>query len=274
MTDSQKRVFRLDLSYDGSEFLGFQKQKTGKTIQGEVDKALKKIFKQPVVTWGAGRTDAGVHALHQVMSFSLATPIPLKGLKRALNTLLPPAIRVLEVSEAHPAFHARFSPKRRTYLYLIYNHEFCPPFLYRHVFWIRRKLNLKKMRQALNFLKGEHDFEAFCEKEEKKLSYVRKIYSIQLKKKNRFVMIQIQGNGFLRRMVRVIVGTAVAIGSYDQVPPAMMKEILDSRQRTKNPFATAPAEGLYLYRVNFEKSRKIYTFFRKVFLPLQKLLKL
>lgn len=248
-----KRVFRLDIAYDGADFLGFQIQKEGQTIQGQLQYALKKIFKQPITIYGSGRTDAGVHALQQVVSFSAVSPISLKGLKRALNALLPLTIRVLKVQEENSSFHARFSPKKRTYVYLVYNHEICPPFLHRYVHWIKHPLRIKKIKKALSYLKGEHNFKAFCEKEKEKPSYVRTLYTLKLKKKGPFIIISIQGSGFLRRMVRVMVGTVLAIGSYDNIKPDMIKDILHSQKRHTNPFATAPSKGLYLYQVEFKK---------------------
>ncbi len=257
-----QRVFRLDIAYDGTEFLGFQEQKEGKTIQSQLQDALKKIFKQPITLYGSGRTDAGVHALQQVISFLAPSSIPLQGLKRALNALLPLTIRVLKVQEENSSFHARFSPKRRTYVYLVYNHEICPPFLHRYVHWIKHPLRIKKIKKALSYLQGEHDFKAFCEKEKEKPSYVRTLYTLKLKKKGPFIMISIQGNGFLRRMVRVIVGTALSIGSYDNIKPSIIKDILHSKKRHTNPFATAPAKGLFLYQVEFKK-QGWQSFFKK-----------
>jgi len=243
-------VVKIEFSYDGSEFKGYQIQKKDITIQGLVEDSLSKIFNQPIKTTTAGRTDTGVHAIMQVISFKTNKKIPHEGLKKALNSLLPPAIRINSVKYEKESFNARFSAKSREYMYIIYNSDICPPFFYRYVWQVKEKIKIRKLKKALKLLKGEHDFSSFSERTEKD-NHIRKIISIKVKKKKNFIYISIKGNAFLRRMIRVIIGSCVSIATRKDIKPEIIKDILNAKNRGKNPFPTAPPNGLYLYKIEY-----------------------
>ncbi|PKL14503.1 MAG: tRNA pseudouridine(38-40) synthase TruA [Spirochaetae bacterium HGW-Spirochaetae-6] len=246
-----QKVIRIDFAYDGTRYKGYQIQKNDPTIQGELEKALEKIYKTPVTTFAAGRTDTGVHAVHQVASYKTASPIPLLGVKKALRSLLPQDIFVYEVSEAEATFHARFSPLKRSYLYVIFNGAEPSPFSRLYSWWVPRKLSLFKLRRTLKILKGEHDFSSFTQRSEKE-NHIRTLYKIKVKKRKQFIFILIQGNSFLRRMIRLLVGTAVGITECKTLKPSALKTILELKNRGENPFTAAPGGGLFFYRVHFK----------------------
>lgn len=247
-----QKVIRIDFAYDGTRYKGYQIQKNDLTIQGELEKALEKIYKTPITTFAAGRTDTGVHAVHQVASYKTSSAIPLLGVKKALRSLLPADIFVYEVSEAKPSFHARFSPIKRSYLYVIFNGAEPSPFSRLYSWWVPRKLSLLKLRRTLKTLKGEHDFSSFTQRSEKE-NHIRTLYKIKVKRRKQFIFILIQGNSFLRRMIRLLVGTAVGITESKVLKPAALKTILELKNRGENPFTAAPGNGLFFYRVHFKE---------------------
>ncbi len=246
------KTIRLDLSYFGANYYGYQIQKNVPTIQGEIEEALKKIYNEKCVTQASGRTDTGVHAIHQVVSFKTKKNIPLEGLKKGLNALLSKNIRILNASYEDKKFHARFSPTKRSYLFIIYNSKICPPFIHNHVWWVRHKINLKNLKKSLKYLKGEHDFSSFCEKSDK-TNHIRQLFKLKVKKKRNLIFITITGNSFLRRMIRVIVGSTVEISTKPNLNPNIIKQVLYAKDRSTNPFTTAPPFGLYFYHVHFPK---------------------
>ncbi len=245
-----KKTVRLDISYNGSEYKGYQIRNNAKTIQGEIERVLKILFQKKIKTVGAGRTDSGVHALHQVISFKVLKMIPEKGLKKALNSMLPEDIRVHDVTIESEKFHARFSPKSRTYLFIIYNGNETSPFMHKNCWWVKEKIPYKKLKKTLKLLELEYDFSSFCEKSENK-NHVRKIISIKTKKKKNMILVYIKGNSFLRRMIRVIMGTSVAISINKSLNPNEIKKILKKKDRRENPFLAAPPHGLYFYKVEY-----------------------
>ncbi|HCL57394.1 MAG TPA: tRNA pseudouridine(38-40) synthase TruA [Spirochaetia bacterium] len=258
-----QKTVRLDIAYDGSRFHGFQKLPGKRTIQGELERCLSIIYKEEVKTFGAGRTDAGVHAIHQVISYKTKMLLPPENIKRAMNTLLPEDIRIYEASYQDSQFHARFSPIQRTYVYVIYNAPVCPPFLAHFVWHKKNKIDVRRLKKTLKHLKGSHDFTSFCQADENKTK-TREIFDIQIKKKKPFLFITIRGNAFLRRMIRIIVGTAFGITEKPLFHPDEMKSILLKKKRGENPFLTAPPTGLYFYKVDFKDSKK-KKFSRKIF---------
>lgn len=257
----KKKVIRLDFAYDGTDFKGFQRQQNARTVQEEIEKALSLFYGEPITIFCAGRTDTGVHAIHQVASFKTEKNIPPEGLKRGLNSYLPKDIRVFSVKEESEKFHARFSPFCRTYLFVIYNGEICPPFLSRYVWHIREKLNIRKLKKTLRFFVGKHDFTSFCQQPDTE-NMEREIYSIRVFRKKDFIFIKITGNAFLRRMIRILIGCAVGITRKKEYKPEEVKNILLKKDRTANPFITAPPNGLYFYRVDFKKPR--FFFFQRL----------
>src|SRR5581483_6253238 len=177
------RRIKMTLSYDGTEYHGWQVQPGLPTVQGALEQVLAEIEGGPVHVAGSGRTDAGVHALAQVAAFSIANPIPFDNLRRAMNRLLARDIRVLEVEEAAPDFHPRFQARRKTYEYRIFRGEICSPFERRYVYHHPYPLAVDQMIAAAPLLEGEHDFSAFAasdKRDELELSKVRKIFSSRL----------------------------------------------------------------------------------------------
>jgi tRNA pseudouridine38-40 synthase len=249
------RNLKVTLSYDGSEFSGWQIQPDTATIQGTLAIAIRRITGEKVLPQGSGRTDAGVHALAQVASFQLTSPIPEKNLLIALNDLLPGSIRVLAVSESPAEFHARTSAVAKTYVYRVYRDAICPPFLARYVWHYPYPLEEQAMQRGSAAVVGEHDFTAFAAVDPERFgagrspSNVRTIFSCQWERGQSEFALTVRGSGFLHHMVRNLVGTFVGIGR-GTWPSEDMARILSSRDRSLAG-ATAPARGLYLASVEY-----------------------
>ena len=249
------RYLRLSLAYDGSEFSGWQVQPGAQTIQGLLASAIGRLTGEKVLPQGSGRTDAGVHALAQVATFSTESPIPVANWVTALNDILPASIRVLEVAEAPPEFHARKSARAKTYRYRMYRGAICPPFLARYVWHYPYPLNETTMQQAAGLVVGEHDFTSFAAVdpergiEDHEVSNVRRVFaSTWLRDGDEFVY-TVRGSGFLHHMVRNLVGTFLLVGK-GTLAVADLTRILQARKRSAAG-ATAPASGLYLVGVEY-----------------------
>ena len=245
------RTFRLIVAYDGTAYAGWQRQDNATGVQALVEAALADIEGRRVVVHGAGRTDSGVHALGQVASFEMAHSIPAKSLQRALNTALPRDIRVTEVGEASPGFHARYSTVRKYYRYRIDRGEVAQPLENRYAWHVPGALDLGAVRRAGAAFVGRHDFAAFqtAAAQSAVTSTVRTIYALRVETEGQMLSIEVEGNGFLRHMVRTIVGTLVDVG-FGRRRASDMAALLASRSRQKAG-PTAPARGLYLLRVEF-----------------------
>jgi tRNA pseudouridine38-40 synthase len=249
------RYFKLRLAYDGSEFSGWQVQPGAQTIQGLLAAAIGRLTGEKVLPQGSGRTDAGVHALAQVATFSTESPIPVGNWVTALNDILPASIRVFEVAEAPAEFHARKSARAKTYRYRMYRGAICPPFLSRYVWHYPYPLNEKMMRLAAELVEGEHDFTSFAAVdpergiEDHEVSNVRRVFaSTWLRDGDEFVY-TVRGSGFLHHMVRNLVGTFLLVGK-GTLAVADVTRILQARKRSAAG-ATAPASGLYLVGVEY-----------------------
>jgi tRNA pseudouridine38-40 synthase len=246
------RRLRLTLAYDGTDFHGWQIQPGLPTIQGELQRVLGEIEGRPVVAHGSGRTDAGVHALEQVASLDLQNPIPTDNLRRAMNRLLPPAIRVLRVEEAPPDFHARFSARSKLYEYRLWRAEVCPPLLYRYVYHHPFPLNLEAIREAAPLLEGTRDFRALAAAggdDEQEDTRPRTIFSSRLHTEGDLWVYRVCGSGFLRHMVRNIAGTLLEVGK-GNLKPEDIPGILEAGER-RHAGPTAAARGLFLVRVDY-----------------------
>lgn len=238
---------KILIEYEGTNFSGWQKQPGLSTIQGEIENALQIISGKQIQVFASGRTDAGVHALAQVANFAFDTKIPAQRIKNALNHYLPDEIRVLVSEEVEEGFHARFTAKRKTYLYRIQTGGVKRPFERNISYYVRGDLDLDKMRTAAEFFVGEHDFSAFKSEGSSAQNFVRNIYSLTITKNHDVIEIEITGNGFLYNMVRIIAGTLIEIGkgkSYN------ISKILASKDR-EEAGPTAPARGLFLKRVEY-----------------------
>jgi tRNA pseudouridine38-40 synthase len=249
------RNLKITLAYDGSDFCGWQVQPERTTIQGELAAAIERVTGSRVLPQASGRTDARVHALAQVASCQLDAGIPTENLQRALNHLLPAAIRVLSVDEAAPGFHARKSARAKTYRYRIYRDEVCPPFLARYVYHYPYPLDEDAIRTAAAVIVGEHDFTSFaavdpeCGREEEAVSNVRTVYSSEWRHEGQELIYTVRGSGFLHHMVRNLVGTFLLVGK-GTLDCAGMKRVLEARARSAAG-PTAPACGLYLVSVEY-----------------------
>lgn len=241
---------KLTVAYDGTNYHGWQKQRNLPTIQGTIEKVLKKILKEDVTLTGAGRTDAGVHALGQVANFvTKKIRIPVEKLPSVLNNHLPQDIRIIKVEKVQDDFHARKSAKSKTYLYVISNIPVQSPFSSRYSWHIPDKLNLKKMREAGKFFVGKKDFRAFMASDSTSKTSVRRITKVSIKKRNGEILIVVSADGFLKQMVRNMVGTIVAAG-LGRIEPLKIPDIFASGDRRKAGMC-APAKGLFLLKVNY-----------------------
>ena len=246
------RNLRLSLQYDGTDFVGWQRQRTGVSVQGLLEDALQPIEGRAVTLHGAGRTDAGVHALGQVASVMLASDLPDQTLARALNAVLPPAVRVLGVQEVEAGFHARFSARAKTYEYRIINAPLVSAFVYRYTWHVPRPLDIEAMRTAAEPLVGLHDFAGFQAAGSAVATTERTVVALEIEEGGGYdlpMIVRITGDGFLRHMVRNIVGTLVEVGSGRRDPWRLLA-VLDSRDRAKAG-PTAPPHGLFLAHVAY-----------------------
>jgi tRNA pseudouridine38-40 synthase len=244
------RTLKITLQYDGTDFVGWQRQASGTSIQGLLEAALRPIEGGAVTVHGAGRTDAGVHALGQVCSCTLTATIEPATLARALNAVLPPEVRVTQAEVAADDFHARFSATGKIYDYRIVSAAFVSPFVRRYVWHILPPLDVASMEAASAVLVGEHDFAAFQAAGSEVHTSIRTIRRIDWSGTGGAddpLVLRIEGNGFLRHMVRTIAGTLVEIGLRRR-PAGTIGEILDSKARARAG-ATAPASGLFLRQV-------------------------
>jgi len=244
------RTLKFTLQYDGTDFVGWQRQAAGVSIQGLLEGALERFEGAPVTVHGAGRTDAGVHALGQVASAILTAAIDTPTLARALNAILPPAVRVMAIEEMADAFHARFSASGKVYEYRIVNAPIVSPFLQRYAWHVIPPLDLDAMRAGAAALVGAHDFAAFQGSGSAVATTERVVRAIEWEDGGGYdlpVVVRIAGDGFLRHMVRNIVGTLVDVG-FGRWTPARVGAILASRDRAQAG-PTAPPQGLFLVRV-------------------------
>lgn len=239
------RRIRIQIAYDGTGFHGWQVQPGLPTIQGALEEIISGMEGRPVHVAGSGRTDAGVHALAQVAAFSLANPIPLPNLRRAVNRLLPPAIRVLSAEEAAPDFHPRFDATAKTYEYRIVRSEVCSPFEWPYVHHFPYPLDEDVMARLAAAFAGEHDFTAFAASDDRDAeghSKVRTVFSSVLERSPGRLVYRIRGSGFLKHMVRNLVGSLIEGGKGNIDPP-------DHLPARSGP--TVPAKGLFLVGVEY-----------------------
>jgi tRNA pseudouridine38-40 synthase len=252
-------TFKLTIAYDGTGFVGWQRQASGESIQGLLENALSDFDGRSVTVTGAGRTDAGVHARGQVASVSLERSIDSATLVRATNARLPAAIRVIEASEAPVDFHARFHARSKRYRYRIWNGEVISPFERAYAWHVAGpSVDVGAMAEAASAFEGRHDFAAFQAAGGETHSTVRTVFETRIHgepgphdtgREGALITYDISGDGFLRHMVRNIVGTLVEVGRGRRAP-AWVRDVLESRDRGRAG-PTAPAEGLFLMAVEY-----------------------
>ena len=242
--------YLIKFSYDGSAYSGFQTQKGLETIQEKMEEALTRINNGKYTNFVAtGRTDKGVHALAQYGHADIDVNINEKKLKRAMNSNLPDDIHVIETKVVSDDFHARYNVKSKTYQYIINTLEY-NPLERNYVFQYNYKLNVEKMKEAIKYFLGEHDFRAFVTDNKEKENCIRKITKASIKDDHGKIIITFTGNGFLRYQVRNMVGILIKVGE-GKLKPSEIKRIIESKDRTKSG-KTAPAEGLYLVEVRYK----------------------
>lgn len=239
----------LGIEYHGYDFYGWQAQNNLPTIQGHLETALTKVAAHPVSLVCAGRTDAGVHALGQVVHFDTDAIRTSRSWVLGASTHLPSSIAVRWTQEVDENFHARYSALSRCYQYIIYNHPVRPAILAKHVSWYHVPLDAERMHHAGQYLLGENDFTSFRSTQCDSKSPMRNVQKLKVSRQGNFICIEIQANAFLHHMVRNIVGTLVPIGA-GLYPPDWITAVLQAKDR-KKALETAPATGLYLNRVEY-----------------------
>jgi tRNA pseudouridine38-40 synthase len=246
------RRIRILVAYDGTEFHGWQVQPNVPTIQGWLEKVVSEIEGAPVKVHGSGRTDAGVHALGQVAAFSICNRIPCPNLRKAMNRLLPPAIRVLEVAEAPADFHPRYHARSKTYEYRIWRDEVCPPMRRLYLCHFPYPLDEARMIELAPLFEGEHDFTAFAAADERDAlggSKVRTIFESRLWREGSELVYRVRGSGFLKHMVRMMVGTLVEAGKGNLALEDIQARLAPGFPGKAGP--AMPASGLCLLSVEY-----------------------
>jgi len=238
---------KLTIEYIGTSFYGWQKQANLNTVEAAIEDAIEKITRKKPKLIASGRTDAGVHALGQVVNFHTDTSIPPERLKHALNSKLNDDIRIIESTIVNESFHSRFVAKEKTYIYRIQTGSVRRSFEKNRSYYVKGDLDIESMRKQAAMIVGEHDFSAFKSEGSSAKKFVRTVYSLELKKYGDIIEMEITGNGFLYNMVRIIAGTLIEAGKGQDIN---VEKILESKSRE---FAgpTAPAMGLYLKKVSY-----------------------
>ena len=242
----------LKIKYNGTNFCGWQIQDNLRTVQGELERALKIFTKQDVRAIASGRTDTGVHALNQVVHCDIAGDFNLRRLCIALNGIMPNDVSVSNAYITEKNFHSRFSAVSREYHYKIYNFPFRSPFMLYSAMWVNESLNVNYISDALKNIEGEHDFASFCKKKSANEGTVRRIIKTLALQQDDEIIIKIRGNAFLHNMIRIIVGTIINMCVNNKKPDDLM-EILKKKDRDCAGF-TAPPYGLYLADVEYPES--------------------
>ncbi|HEY7955049.1 MAG: tRNA pseudouridine(38-40) synthase TruA [Polyangia bacterium] len=247
------RRLRMRIEYDGTDFAGWQRQANAPTVQATIEDALGEMLKVPdgarIVVRGAGRTDAGVHALGQVAHFETDANIPLVGFRRGLNALLPRSIAIVSLDEAPPDFDARFSARGKLYRYQIWNADSRAPLTDRYVWHQPRPLDAARMQAAARPLVGRHDFSAFRSADCERKTTERTLTRLEVARSGELVTIEVEADAFLKNMVRILVGTLTDAGYGKRDAQAIERLLASGDRRLAGP--TAPPQGLTLVRVDY-----------------------
>ena len=245
------RNIKLTIEYDGKDFNGWQKQPNKLNIQGEIERAIENVTGEKVELIASGRTDAGVHALGQVANFKTNSKMAIEKIPIAINSQVKKSIRIKNAEEVDENFHSRFNCKRKTYRYVIDNSKYGTA-IYRNIsYHMPIKLNKKKIKKAIKYFEGKHDFKAFKSSGTSSKSSVRTIYSAQILVEGDNIGIDLTGNGFLYNMVRIIAGTLVDVG-LGKIKAEDIPKIIEGKDRTKAG-KTLPPQGLMLIKVDYEE---------------------
>ena len=242
--------YKMKISYDGTRYQGWERQKnTDMTIQGKLEAVLSVMTGSAVEVIGSGRTDAGVHARGQIANFHINTDKTPEQIKEYLNRYLPEDVCVGEVRAASERFHSRYNALGKTYKYTCYVGEGKPVFDRKYVYVVEEKLDLSKMEQAAEYLKGTHDFASFCSNPKMKKSTTRCVDTILIDKEGDYLIFTFHGNGFLHHMVRILTGTLLEVGMGKRTPQSM-QELIEAKKRELAGF-TVPAQGLCMMEVDY-----------------------
>ena len=244
-----KRV-RLIISYDGTNYCGWQIQINGITVEEVINRELSSLLGEKIAVIGASRTDSGVHAIGNVAVVDTETRIPAEKISFALNQRLPDDIRIQKSEEVAEDFHPRYCNSTKTYEYKILNRKFPDPLNRLYTHFVYMPLNVEKMKEAADYIVGEHDFASFCSAGSQVKTTTRTVYTLDVTKENDIINIRISGNGFLYNMVRIIVGTLLKVG-LGVYPPEHVKEIIEAKDRYQAG-PKAPAKGLTLVGIEYE----------------------
>ncbi len=245
------RNIMLTISYDGSLFFGFQKQKNIVTVQGEIEDALKKITEENINIISAGRTDRGVHSLRHIINFHTESNVGVLNFKTALNHFLPIGVRVLDSKEVSENFHSRFDAKMKTYKYILNLDEVMDPIYYNYKANFPYPLDIEKMKRSKEYFIGRKSFKAFMGPRTGNTNPIREINSFEIYKENNDLIFLIKGQSFIRNQVRIMVGTLVDIGR-GLIEEDELERILDSEDRTRAGVTLSP-NGLYLMEILYDK---------------------
>ena len=240
--------YKCVVAYDGSNFHGFQTQHDLRTVETELEKAISKVCKQNVLVYASGRTDSGVHAIGQVIHFDTVQSINPEGMKRAINALLPKDIYIKEVEIVENSFHSRYSSHKKEYHYLVDIGEYNPLYANYRTYYMYKKLDIEKVKEALSLYIGEHDFRSFTKNSELE-NTVRTIYEIDFNYENGLMKFRFLGNGFLHNQIRIMTAMALEVGR-GKITINGLQEIMDKKNRIYAPKVLS-ASGLYLYKVYY-----------------------
>jgi tRNA pseudouridine38-40 synthase len=243
------RNIKLVLSYDGTDFSGWQRQRDRRTVQQVLENALGRVTGVEPKTDASGRTDAGVHALGQVAHFFTASELSLETIVKALNATMPPDVRVLEAAEMPQSFHATLDAKSKRYRYVIDNATIADPFQLRYSWHVFDQLDAELMNRAAQALKGRHDFHSFETQWPNRTSSVRTIFDVSVERKGSLIWIEVEADGFLYNMVRAITGTLKLVGA-GKKPHEWVAEVIEAEDRGRAG-PNAPPQGLFLVRVRY-----------------------
>lgn len=240
---------KCTISYDGTNFAGYQVQPNLRTVQSAIEAVLKKMHNKDIRITASGRTDAFVHALGQVIHFDTSLNIPAEQWKRALNTQLPDDISIVQVEKVADNFHARYDVTKKEYRYRISTQKDVDVFKRLYTYHYPYELNMEKMKEAAVYFVGTHDFTLFCSARTEVVDKVRTIYEVRMEQQGDEIEIAFVGNGFLYNMVRILVGVILAAGQ-GRIEPHEVKDVLEKQDR-KLSTRTAPGHGLYLWKVYY-----------------------
>ncbi len=243
---SESRNIKLTIQYDGTNYCGWQIQNNARTVQQEIEQAVKNIVQHDTNLIGSGRTDSGVHALGQVANFKSDTKIPCEKLLRAINYYLPYDIRIIECEEVDSDFHSRFSALKRQYKYIIDNRRIYSVFRKNYATFIREEIDVEKLCRTLKLVQGEHNFTNLCAASDESPNKVRTMYDTSVVKNDTLIEIIFTANAFLRKMIRMIMGCALEI-NLKKLDEKDILRVINGEIKLK--FATASPKGLYLYKI-------------------------